>query len=79
MIDMLIIGGIQGFRHDRKPGGGKAEEDRFYAEFGDDSVIRFATWLTSLEFILKRVASKELGRKAAARSCGGSRAIPAKV
>ncbi|RUM07227.1 hypothetical protein EFR84_10125 [Rhizobium chutanense] len=76
MIDMIIIGGIQGFRHDRRPGGGKAEEDRFYAEFGDDAVIRFATWLTSIELILKRVASKGLRRKAAARSCGGSGRVP---
>ncbi|ARM87083.1 hypothetical protein RHEC894_CH00740 [Rhizobium sp. CIAT894] len=69
MIDMIIIGGIQGFRHNRRPGGGKAEEDRFYAEFGDNS-IRFAAWLTSLNLNLR------LRRKAAAQSGGSCGRVP---
>ncbi|WP_192815333.1 hypothetical protein [Rhizobium sp. CCGE 510] len=71
MIDMITIGGIQEYRHTRRPSGGRADEDRFYAEFGDSSLIRFGTWLTSLDISLKRVATKARRRRIAAAQSGG--------
>ncbi|MBY3167822.1 MULTISPECIES: hypothetical protein [Rhizobium] len=67
MIDMLTIAGTIGYRHYPQRSDGKAEEDRFYAEFGSNSLIGFAAWLTSLDLNLGR------RRKGAAqsRSCSG--------
>lgn len=76
MIDMITIAGIHGFRHHCTPGNSKADEDRFYDEFGDRGTIRFAAWLTSLDLMLKRIASKERRRKAAAQSCGSRGRAP---
>lgn len=76
MIDMITIAGTIGYRQSRRQGDSRADEDRFYAEFGDSSLIRFGGWLTSLDFILKRVASKGLRRKAAAQSCGSCGRAP---
>ncbi|EJC82622.1 hypothetical protein Rleg4DRAFT_4337 [Rhizobium leguminosarum bv. trifolii WSM2297] len=76
MIDMITIAGTLGYRHTRRPSGSKADEDRFYAEFGDSSLIGFATWLTSLDLIMKRLASKGLRRKTAAQSCGNGHRAP---
>ncbi len=59
MIDMITIAGVYGYRHYSKPSGSKADEDRFYAEYGDSNIIRFAAWLTSIDLILKRVAATE--------------------
>ncbi|MBY5805075.1 hypothetical protein [Rhizobium ruizarguesonis] len=64
MIDMITIAGTIGYRHYPQRSGGKAEEDRFYAEFGNNSLIGFAAWLTSLDLNLGK------RRKAAAQSCG---------
>ncbi|PDS76862.1 hypothetical protein [Rhizobium sp. L43] len=64
MIDMMTIAGTIGYRHSGGRGRGKADEDRFYAEFGDSSLIRFGSWLTSLDLYLTK------RRKAAAQSCG---------
>lgn len=64
MIDMITIAGTIGYRHSPKRCGCKAEEDRFYAEFGNSSLIGFAGWLTSLDLNLGR------RRKAAAQSRG---------
>jgi hypothetical protein len=50
MIDMITLAGVHGYRHYRPPCGSKAAEDRFYAEFGDSSLIRFAAWLTAPKF-----------------------------
>lgn len=65
MIDMLTIAGTIGYRHYPKRSGCKAEEDRFYAEFGNNSLIGFAAWLTSLDLDLRR------HRKTAAQSRSG--------
>jgi hypothetical protein len=64
MIDMITIAGTIGYRHSPKRYGCRAEEDRFYAEFGNSSLIGFAAWLTSLDLNLGK------RRKAAAQSCG---------
>ncbi|TAZ75722.1 hypothetical protein ELH70_02400 [Rhizobium ruizarguesonis] len=64
MIDMITIAGTIGYRHSRSRCGCRAEEDRFYAEFGNSSLIGFAAWLTSLDLTLRK------RRKAAAQSCG---------
>jgi hypothetical protein len=64
MIDMITIAGTIGYLHYPQRSGGKAEEDRFYAEFGNNSLIGFAAWLTSLDLNLGK------RRKAAAQSCG---------
>ncbi|MBY3185428.1 MULTISPECIES: hypothetical protein [Rhizobium] len=66
MIDMLTIAGTIGYRHYPQRSDGKAEEDRFYAEFGNNSLIGFAAWLTSLDLHLGR------RRKGAAQSHRGS-------
>ncbi|MBN9981775.1 hypothetical protein HFN80_09255 [Rhizobium laguerreae] len=66
MIDMLTIAGTIGYRHYPQRSDGKAEEDRFYAEFGNNSLIGFAAWLTSLDLHLGR------RRKGAAQSRSGS-------
>ncbi|MBY3231355.1 MULTISPECIES: hypothetical protein [Rhizobium] len=66
MIDMLTIAGTIGYRHYPQRSDGKAEEDRFYAEFGNNSLIGFAAWLTSLDLHLGR------RRKGAAPSRSGS-------
>jgi hypothetical protein len=65
MIDMITIAGTIGYRHYPQRSGGKAEEDRFYAEFGNNSLIGFAAWLTSLDLDLRR------RRKAVAQSRSG--------
>ncbi|MBY5766186.1 hypothetical protein HFO06_24260 [Rhizobium leguminosarum] len=65
MIDMLTIAGTIGYRHYPQRSDGKAEEDRFYAEFGSNSLIGFAAWLTSLDLHLGR------RRKAAPQSLSG--------
>ncbi|WP_183914699.1 hypothetical protein [Rhizobium lentis] len=70
MIDMITIAGVYGYRHYSKPSGSKADEDRFYAEYGDSNIIRFAAWLTSIDLILKRVAANGKRRSLAAQSCG---------
>ncbi|MBY3083388.1 hypothetical protein HFO63_05630 [Rhizobium laguerreae] len=67
MIDMLTIAGTIGYRHFPQRSDGKAEEDRFYAEFGSNSLIGFAAWLTSLDLHLGRRR-----RKGAAQSRSGS-------
>ncbi|UWU28774.1 hypothetical protein N2600_01985 [Rhizobium sp. WSM1274] len=54
MIDMLTIAVTIGYRHYPQRSGGKEEEDRFYAEFGNNSIIGFAAWLTSLDLNLGR-------------------------
>ncbi|MGO7670337.1 hypothetical protein ACC817_18105 [Rhizobium ruizarguesonis] len=64
MLDMITIAGAIGYRHSRRRCGCRAEEDRFYAEFGNSSLIGFAAWLTSLDLTLRK------RRKAAAQSCG---------
>jgi len=64
MIDMITIAGIGGYRHYRPRCGCKADEDRFYAEFGNSSLIRFGGWLTSFDLNLGK------RRKAAVQSCG---------
>ncbi|MBY5599607.1 hypothetical protein HFO50_00135 [Rhizobium leguminosarum] len=66
MIDMLTIAGTIGYRHYPQRSDGKAEEDRFYAEFGNNGLIGFAGWLTSLDLHLGR------RRKATAQSRSGS-------
>ncbi|MBX4932473.1 hypothetical protein [Rhizobium bangladeshense] len=76
MIDMITIVGVHGFRHHRWPSGSKADEDQFYAEFGDSSTVRFAAWLTSLDLIIKGAASKERRRKDGAKCCGGRGRAP---
>ncbi|MDO3434887.1 hypothetical protein QWJ46_19610 [Rhizobium sp. CBN3] len=76
MIDMITIAGVHGFRHHRPPSNSKADEDRFYDEFGDSGTIRFAAWLTSLDLMLKRAVSKGRRRKAAAQSCGSRGRVP---
>ncbi|MBB4288509.1 hypothetical protein GGE16_000525 [Rhizobium leguminosarum] len=65
MIDMITIAGTIGYRHSPKRCGGKTDEDRFYAEFGESSLIRFVAWLTSLDLNLGRRS------KAAAQTCSG--------
>ncbi|NKK64007.1 hypothetical protein GFL88_10755 [Rhizobium leguminosarum bv. viciae] len=65
MIDMLTIAGTIGYRHYPQRSGGKADEDRFYAEFGNNSLIGFTAWLTSLDLHLGR------RRKAVAQSRSG--------
>lgn len=70
MIDMTTIAGVHGYRHFSQPSGSKADEERFYAEYGDSSIIRFAAWLTSLDLMLKRVAANGKRRGVAAQSCG---------
>jgi len=65
MIDLITIAATQGYRHTCRPGRGKTDEDRFYAEFGDSGLVNFAAWLTSLDLSLRR------RRKAAAQSSGG--------
>ncbi|MDR9779668.1 hypothetical protein [Rhizobium redzepovicii] len=65
MIDLITIAATQGYRHTCRPGRGKTDEDRFYAEFGDCGLVNFAAWLTSLDLGLRR------RRKAAAQSSGG--------
>jgi hypothetical protein len=65
MIDMITIAGTIGYRHYPQRSGGKAEEDRFYAEFGNNSLIGFIAWLTLLDLNLGR------RRKAAAQSRSG--------
>ncbi|TAU07971.1 hypothetical protein ELI55_02285 [Rhizobium ruizarguesonis] len=64
MIDMITIAGTIGYRHCRRRCGCRADEDRFYAEFGNSSLIGFAAWLTSLDLNLRK------RRQAAAQSCG---------
>ncbi|AJC77986.1 hypothetical protein IE4803_CH00739 [Rhizobium etli bv. phaseoli str. IE4803] len=68
MIDLITIAGVHGYRHSCKPSGSKADEERFYAEFGDSSIIRFAAWLTSIDLILRRAASNGR-RRSVAQSC----------
>ncbi|KKZ87833.1 hypothetical protein B5K05_06025 [Rhizobium phaseoli] len=70
MIDMITIAGVHGYRHFSKPSGSKTDEDRFYAEFGDDSIVGFAAWLTSIDLILRRIASNGRRRSVAAQSRG---------
>ena len=70
MIDMITIAGVHGYRYCCKPSGSKADEDRFYAEFGDSSIVRFAAWLASIDRILRRLASNGRRRSVATRSCG---------
>ncbi|MDV4180841.1 hypothetical protein ACCT14_10700 [Rhizobium brockwellii] len=65
MIDMLTIAGTIGYRHSPKRSGCKADEDKFYAEFGNNSLIGLAAWLTSLDLNLGR------RRKTAAQSRSG--------
>ncbi|MDR9758591.1 hypothetical protein RJJ37_02925 [Rhizobium redzepovicii] len=65
MIDLITIAATQGYRHTCRPGRGKTDEDRFYAEFSDSGLVNFAAWLTSLDLGLRR------RRKAAAQSSGG--------
>ncbi|MGO8501504.1 hypothetical protein AB9F35_08405 [Rhizobium leguminosarum] len=65
MIDMITIAGTIGYRHYPQRSGCKAEEDRFYAEFGNSSLIGFIAWLTSLDLNLGR------RRKTAAQSRSG--------
>ncbi|ANK84392.1 MULTISPECIES: hypothetical protein [unclassified Rhizobium] len=76
MIDMITIAGVHRYRHSGKPSGSKADEDRFYAEFGDSGIVRFAAWLTSLDLMLKRAVSKARRRKDAAQSCGSRGRVP---
>ncbi|MBB2685548.1 UNVERIFIED_ORG: hypothetical protein GGD47_003144 [Rhizobium etli] len=76
MIDLITIAGVHGYRHSCKPGGSKADEERFYAEFGDSSIIRFAAWLTSLDPMLKRVAPNGRRHSVAAQSCGRHGRVP---
>jgi hypothetical protein len=67
MIDMIAIAGIGEYRHYRRRCGCKTDEDRFYAEFGSSSLIRFGAWLTSVDLTPGK------NRTAAARSshrCG---------
>ncbi|MHC2216967.1 hypothetical protein [Rhizobium leguminosarum] len=64
MIDMITIAGTIGYRHSPKRCGCKAEEDRFYAEFGNSSLVGFAAWLTSFDLNLGK------RRKAATHSRG---------
>ncbi|ASS54385.1 hypothetical protein ACU8MP_02010 [Rhizobium leguminosarum] len=64
MIDMITIAGTIGYRHSPKRRCCRADEDRFYAEFGNSSLIGFAAWLTSLDLNLGR------HRKATAQSRG---------
>ncbi|AIC25921.1 hypothetical protein IE4771_CH00765 [Rhizobium etli bv. mimosae str. IE4771] len=70
MFDMITVAGVHGYRHFSKPSGSKADEERFYAEYGDSGIIRFAAWLTSLDLIFKRVAANGKRRSIAAQSCG---------
>jgi len=49
MIDMITIAGTIGYRHSRRRCGSKADEDRFYAEFGNSNLIHIAGWLTSID------------------------------
>ncbi|NNU46579.1 hypothetical protein G9X68_05500 [Rhizobium sp. WYCCWR 11279] len=65
MIDMLTIAGTIGYRHYPQRSGSKADEDRFYAEFGNNSLIGFTAWLTSLDLNLRK------RRKTAAQSRSG--------
>ncbi|NKL96157.1 hypothetical protein [Rhizobium leguminosarum] len=65
MIDMITIAGTIGYRHYPQRSGDKAEEDRFYAEFGSNGLIGFTAWLTSLDLNLGR------RRKGAAQSRSG--------
>lgn len=65
MIDMLTIAGTIGYRHYPQRSSCKADEDRFYAEFGSNSLIGLAAWLTSLDLNLGR------RRKTAAQSRSG--------
>ncbi|MGR9195614.1 hypothetical protein [Rhizobium leguminosarum] len=64
MIDMITIAGTIGYRHSPKRCGCRAEEDRFYAEFGNSSLVGFAAWLTSFDLNLGK------RRKAATQSRG---------
>ncbi|QKK16591.1 hypothetical protein [Rhizobium indicum] len=67
MIDLITIAGTIGYRHYPQRSGCKADEDRFYAEFGNNRLIGFIAWLTSLDLHLGR------RRKAVAQSrnrCG---------
>jgi hypothetical protein len=64
MIDMMTIAGTIGYRHSGRRRDSRTDEDRFYAEFGDNSLIRFGGWLTSLDLYLRKP------RKAAVQSCG---------
>ncbi|RUM26580.1 hypothetical protein EFQ99_06595 [Rhizobium vallis] len=59
MIDLITIAGIQGYRHYYPRCGGKKEEDRFYAEFGNSRLIRFGGWLASLDLRLGRRGKTE--------------------
>ncbi|MGO7959668.1 hypothetical protein [Rhizobium leguminosarum] len=54
MIDLIAIAGTIGYRHYPQRSGGKADEDRFYAEFGNNRLIGFIAWLTSLDLNLGR-------------------------
>ncbi|MBA1350088.1 hypothetical protein [Rhizobium sp. WYCCWR 11146] len=65
MIDMITIAGTIGYRHYPQRSGCKADEDRFYAEFGNNRLIGFIAWLTSLDLHLGR------RRKAVAQSRSG--------
>ncbi|MGO7909103.1 hypothetical protein AB9F43_27845 [Rhizobium leguminosarum] len=65
MIDLIAIAGTIGYRHYPQRSGGKADEDRFYAEFGNNRLIGFIAWLTSLDLNLGR------RRKTAAQSRSG--------
>ncbi|SCB61046.1 hypothetical protein GA0061105_114123 [Rhizobium aethiopicum] len=76
MIDMITIVGVHGFRQHRGPSDSRADEDQFYAEFGDSSTVRFAAWLTSLDLIFRRVASTDRRRRAAAQPCGSRGRVP---
>ncbi|UIJ80518.1 hypothetical protein [Rhizobium leguminosarum] len=72
MIDMITIAGTIGYRHSPKRCGCRAEEDRFYAEFGNSSLVGFAAWLTSFDLNLGK------RRKAATQSRGScGRAVQA--
>ncbi|NNU67912.1 hypothetical protein G9X67_21900 [Rhizobium sp. WYCCWR 11152] len=69
MIDMITIAGTIGYRHYPQRSGCKADEDRFYAEFGNNRLIGFIAWLTSLDLHLGR------RRKAVAQSRSGCRCV----
>ncbi|ARQ08835.1 hypothetical protein NXC12_CH00751 [Rhizobium etli] len=76
MFDMITIAGVHGYLRYSKPSGSKADEERFYAEFGDSSIVRFAAWITSLDLTLRRLASNGRRRNVAAQSCGRHGRVP---
>ncbi|PDT18340.1 hypothetical protein CO670_02735 [Rhizobium sp. J15] len=48
MIDMVAIAAIRDTQYSWRCRS-KLREDEFYAEFGDSPLVRFATWLTSVD------------------------------